>query len=269
MAELGYLLLNALQAVFLAAWSVLWISVALVASLARPEWALVLARRCWGPGLIWASGARVQHEGPVPPLDPTRAYVFVMNHQSMFDIPVAFSFIPLNLRFFAKRSLARVPFLGWYMKRTEMVFVDRFDRQRAHESVERAIELVRRGRSLLTYPEGTRSTDGRLRPFKRGPFLIALRAGAPLVPVALHGSSELLPRGGFRLRPGRVALRIGDPIPTAGFAEADLDALVERAHQAVFELQRSIGGPSEWSGERVRGSAPAPTSPGGALQKVR
>lgn len=265
MSELGYFFLNALQAGFLALWSVFWITSALLLSLVRREWALELARRFWGPGLISASGARVTLHGPAPELDPRRPYVFVMNHQSMFDIPVAFTYVPQNLRFFAKRSLAPIPFLGWYMRRTQMIFVDRFDRQRAHRSVEEAIELVRSGKSLLTYPEGTRTRDGQLKPFKRGPFLIAVRAGAPVVPIAIHGSSALLPKGGFKLRPCRVALRIGDPIPTEGLEESDLDRLVESAHHAVFELHRSIGGPEVFAGERVRRSLGAP-DPAGAPQ---
>lgn len=268
MSELGYFFLNTLQALFLGLWSVFWISTALLVSLVRRDWALVLARRFWGPGLIAASGARVSFHGPLPHLPEGQSFVFVMNHQSMFDVPVAFAYVPLNLRFFAKRSLAFIPFLGWYMSRTQMIFVDRFDRQRAHQSVEEAIELVRGGHSLLTYPEGTRSKDGRLKPFKRGPFLIAKRAGVSIVPIAIHGSSDLLPKGGFRLRPCKVALRIGTPIPTEGYPEDEIDRLVEDAHRALFELHRSIGGPAEIAGARVRASVPAP-APEAAMERAQ
>lgn len=242
--DAGYLALNGLQAIFLTLWSAFWISAALAVSLLNRELALAMARRFWAPGLIAASGARVTVHSPAPRLDPARNYVFAMNHQSMLDIPLAFVHVPLNLRFFAKRSLSAVPFLGWYMRCTGMVFVDRDDPQRAIRSLDRAVELVREGANLLTFPEGRRSPDGRLQPFKKGPFVIAAGAGVPIVPIVVDGSQDVLPPGGFRLRPGPVRIAIGDPIPTQDSDREDIDRFMARVHAAMAALLGQLAAPA-------------------------
>nr|AYC79482.1 hypothetical protein [uncultured bacterium] len=188
-----------------------------------------------------AAGARMK-VGPRATLDPHGPYVFVMNHQSMFDIAVAFSYIPVNLRFVAKKVLKSIPFLGWYMWRTGMVFVDRGNRGQALRSLRRAGAQVRAGATILAYPEGTRSTDGSVLPFKKGPFVVAIEAGVPVVPVAIDGSHKLLPRGGFNLRPGEVRLAIGEPIPTEGLSQRDVEALIRKVRDALIDLHVTLGG---------------------------
>lgn len=239
--RLGFFLLNVGQALFLMVWSVVWISLALVVSVVAPELPLRMARWFWGPGLVFGAGARVKLL-PGARLDPGGAYVFVMNHQSMLDVPLAFAFIPVNLRFIAKRVLKYIPFLGWYMWRTGMIFVDRGNREQALASLQNAGEQIRIGKSILAFPEGTRSPDGRILPFKKGPFVVALEAGVPIVPVAVDGSGRVLPRDGFRIRPGGVRLRIGEPIPTAHLKAGDKDELVRRVRDALINLHVSIGG---------------------------
>lgn len=249
MKTAGYWVLNMAQALFLGLWSALWITIAAFVSLFDRELPLVLARRAWAPGLIWASLVEVRLVESAT-LDPSTAYVFVMNHQSMFDIAVAFRVIPRNLRFVAKRVLRLVPFLGFYMWRTGMVFVDRRNPGQAYERLDEAVARLRQGACFIAYPEGTRSTDGCIKPFKRGPFLTALRAGAPIVPVAIEGSSQVLPRGGFRLRPGVVRVRIGEPIPTAGAPEERVRDLVQAVRSELIRLHHSIGGRGGAKGDR-------------------
>jgi 1-acyl-sn-glycerol-3-phosphate acyltransferase len=243
-AALGFFLLNTAQAVFLCAWSVLWISLAVIVSIFHGELPLVMARRCWAPGLVWASTADLRVEA-MPRLDSDRSYVFVMNHQSMLDIAVAFAVIPKNLRFVAKAILRFVPFLGLYMWRTGMIFVERKSPKKAYESLASGARRMRRGISILAYPEGTRSTDGCIKPFKRGSFVLAQVAEIPIVPVAIEGSWRVLPRGGFRLRPGVVRVKIGEPIPTTGLAPHDVARLAETVRARLIELHRSIGGLGE------------------------
>jgi 1-acyl-sn-glycerol-3-phosphate acyltransferase len=241
MRSVGYFFLNVLQALWLALSSVIWISLALVASIFSRDLPLIMARWLWGPGLVWGSGAElVVHPGAS--LDPRGPYVFVMNHQSMLDIPVAFSQIPVNLRFIAKRVLKYVPFLGWYMWRTGMVFVDRGRRSQALSSLERAGAQIRNGASVIAYPEGTRTRDGTILPFKKGPFVVALKAGVPIVPVAIEGSGRVLPKSSFAIRPGPVHFRIGEPIPTAGLEPSEKNALIKRVRDALIDLHVSIGG---------------------------
>lgn len=241
MRALGWFLLNAAQAVFLAFWSALWISTAGFCSIFSREFPLMLARRAWGPGLIRASLATVKVEF-AGELDPKAPYVFVMNHQSMYDIAVAFTYIPRNLRFVAKKILLYVPFIGFYLWRMGMVLVDRKNPKEAYSRLGRAAEQLRNGDCFLAYPEGTRSMDGKVLQFKRGSFVTAINGGAAVVPVAIDGSGRVLPRGGFNLRPSLIRVAIGKPIPTTGMTEADVPALVKRARSELIALHRGIGG---------------------------
>jgi 1-acyl-sn-glycerol-3-phosphate acyltransferase len=237
------LALNVLQALFLVVWSVFWISLAVLATVCtlNGELALIMARRCWAPALIRFAGARFQVE-PLPALDWKTPRIFVLNHESMLDIPCAFAAIPSNLRFVAKHSLKYVPFLGWYMWLTGMVFVNRGKREQAFASLRKAGERIRDGATILAFPEGTRTADGRILPFKKGIFVLALEAGVPIVPVAISGSGKVVPPGGFRLRGGPVRLKMGTPIATAGRRPEDRDALMAEVRQAVIRLHRELGG---------------------------
>lgn len=244
MKTLFWLVVNTLQAMFLLGWSALWISAALVVLVVtrNPDAPLWMARHIWGPGLAVGAGIRMQRE-PLPGFDLNQPHIYVMNHQSMFDIVVAFTQIPVNIRFIAKEILKYVPFLGWYMWATGMVFVDRSNRKRAVKSLALAGERIRGGANILVYPEGTRTSDGRVLPFKKGPFVVALESRVPIVPVAIHDTGKLLPKGGFRLRPGVVRVKFGTPIPTDGLGPADRNALMIRVREALIDLHRDIGGP--------------------------
>jgi 1-acyl-sn-glycerol-3-phosphate acyltransferase len=235
--------LNILQGVFLIVWSVLWISLALVATVltVNGELALILARRCWAPALIWAAGAKFRVE-PLPGLDWKKPHIYVLNHESMLDIACAFAALPANLRFVAKHSLKYVPFLGWYMWATGMVFVNRGRREQAIASLRKGGEQIRRGANILAFPEGTRSKDGRVQAFKKGIFVLAIEAGVPIVPVAISGSGRVLPTGGFRLKGGEVRFKVGAPISTAGRDPEQKEALIAEVRDAVIALHREIGG---------------------------
>jgi 1-acyl-sn-glycerol-3-phosphate acyltransferase len=234
-----------LLAAFLVVWSVVWITLALLVALLTLNRSapLAMARRIWAPALIKMTGARYRVEQP-PGLDLSTPHVFVMNHQSMLDIACAFASIPVNLRFVAKDVLKFVPFVGWYMWMTGMIFVDRSKGARALRSLTRAAAQIRAGASILIFPEGTRSRDGEILPFKRGPFALALQAGVPVVPVAIEGSGRVLPAGRFRIRPGEVRLAIGRPIATAGRPRNGRDQLMQEVRDALLALHHQIGGSS-------------------------
>jgi 1-acyl-sn-glycerol-3-phosphate acyltransferase len=240
---------SVLTGLFLAVWSAVWISLAVTLTLVtfNRSVPLAMARRFWAPALIGVTGARYRVE-PLPSLDLSAPHIFVMNHQSMLDIACAFASIPVNLRFIAKDILKFVPFLGWYMWLTGMIFIDRSRGTRALRSLHKAAERIRGGASILVFAEGTRSRDGSILPFKGGPFLLALQAGVPIVPVAIDGSGKVLPTGGFTITPGEVRLKMGQPIPTAGRPRGDRDRLMTEVRDALADLHRQIGG---------RGAAPA------------
>jgi 1-acyl-sn-glycerol-3-phosphate acyltransferase len=228
---------NFVQGFYTVLWTALWIAVALVvAGVAGTRPALALARRAWAPGLLVGAGARLVVTG-LERLDLSRAHLFVANHQSFIDIPALFRVLPLPIHFLAKRELAAVPFLGWYIGAMGMVFVDRRDARQGRDTVSRAAALLAAGKSVVAFPEGTRSRDGRLHAFRPGTFGAAIEAGVDVVPVALVGSGEVLPAGGFRVRPGTIEVRIGAPIPTSGASAPARRELALAAERAVRELR--------------------------------
>lgn len=225
------------------AWSVVWMTLAIVVSLVtmNSEIALAMARRIWSPGILRMARARVLLES-LPEIDWTQPHIYVMNHQSTMDIPVAFAVLPANLRFVAKHTLRQVPFLGWYMRMTGMIFINRSSRERAVDSMRRAGALIRAGASILAFPEGTRSRDGKIHALKKGVFVLALEAQVPIVPVAIEGSGEILSAGGWSFRPGTIRVKAGQPIPTAGRGADQRDALIREGFQAMVQLHTEIGG---------------------------
>ena len=257
LASFLWLPVNALQLAATLTWGAFWISVALGVALVsrRRGPALWLARRVWAPGQIAIGLSRLTVVGRER-LDFRRSYFFVANHQSWLDIPVLFAAVPAPLHFLAKQELARVPFLGWYIAAMGMVFVDRGDRRRAVASVERASELLAAGGSLVSFPEGSRAAPDPCGHCKTGGFAAVLDGGSSpvdVVPVAIVGAGRVLPRGGFRVRPGTVELRFGEPIPVAGLAHQDRAQLARRAEAAVATLLGTPAGRRTRGAERVAG----------------
>lgn len=237
----SWALLNAVQAVYTSAWSVLWISLALlmlVVTFGRRV-PLAMARKCWAPGLLWGAGAKLEAHG-AERIDARQSYVFVANHSSIMDIPVLFAALPVNVRFVLKRNLAWVPFIGWYAWAMGMIFVDRHDRPKAIAVLGRAAGTIRPGASVVAFPEGTRSPGGKVLPFKKGAIMLALGAGVPIVPVALSGTRAVLPPGGFRVRPGTIKVAVGEPIFTAVSGPDQSDVVSETVRLSLKELLDGI-----------------------------
>ena len=166
---------------------------------------------------------------------PGRTYVFVSNHQSIYDIPILFWSIPFQLRIIAKESLGRFPFLGWHLRRTGHMLVDRSRPDRS--AIFRwASSLTSRGLSLIVFPEGTRSRDGRVRRFKGGSFYLALEAGLPVVPLSVTGSRHVMLKGRLATYPGHVTLTVHPPIDTSGLAGTDPKAFGERVRETLAPI---------------------------------
>ena len=194
--------------------------------------------RIWGKMLLAASIIRVRVEG-MEKLDPNGSYVFVANHASLMDIPAILSRLPHQFRFFAKKGLFSIPFLGTHLKRAGHLPVDRSNARNSLKSMSEAAHIItKRHISVLLFPEGGRSPTG-LREFKEGAAYIAIKAGVPIVPIALIGMRELLPMESLHVRTGRVALKIGDPIPTDGLKLQDRAALTLRLYEEITSLLRT------------------------------
>lgn len=194
-------------------WSILLISSSLIVLLVTFKRSLpvAMARLHWSPGILWICGIQLKVEG-LDHIDPNQPYVFVSNHQSYLDIPVLFRALPVNLHFVAKKELKKIPFLGWYMIATGMIFIDRSDRKKSIASLEKAARLIHQGKNVLMFPEGTRSRDGKVAGFKKGPFMLACQAEVPVLPVGIYVEGE-----GFRLnklKSTRITVKAGDPLDT-------------------------------------------------------
>jgi 1-acyl-sn-glycerol-3-phosphate acyltransferase len=181
---------------------------------------------------LWLAGARVMVEGREK-IPRARAVVFMPNHQSNMDTPAIIVNIP-SVLVLAKKEFFRVPVLGRVMTRRGFIAVERTNRERAIAAVERAARSLQAGYSFLAFPEGTRSRDGRLQPFKRGVFVMAIKAGAPIVPVSISGSRHLMRKGDWRIYPGTIRIRFHDPVPTEGSRLEDRGKIIARVRQAIL-----------------------------------
>jgi 1-acyl-sn-glycerol-3-phosphate acyltransferase len=194
------------------------------------------AHRCarlWSWLILATTGVEVRHEG-LERLAAGGTYMFVSNHQSIYDIPIIFATVPFQLRIIAKESLGRFPFLGWHLSRTGHMLVDRANPERT-KIFNQWSQLAARGLSLIVFPEGTRSVDGRVARFKGGSFLMAVRAGLPIVPVSVSGSRHVMLKGRLMTCPGRVRLVVHAPIPTTGLGPTVDEArrLAEQVHETI------------------------------------
>jgi 1-acyl-sn-glycerol-3-phosphate acyltransferase len=203
----------------------------------RGDWAIWFARHAWGPSILWLAGARLSVRSAVLPDGPL---VFACNHESALDIPALLAVLPRNVRFIAKRELFQIPVFGWYMRVGGHVPVDRAIRASAVETLRRAGQMVRDGTSLIVFPEGTRSRDGRVHAFKKGPFVVAMEAGVPVVPVAISGAGDLNPKNAIAAQPGTIHITIGESVRPGD--HPDKTSLLVEVRRRVIEAHLAQGG---------------------------
>ena len=201
---------------------------------------MYVVQKWWSPVLLWAGGAKLEVQG-LEHLDPRQPYIFVSNHQSTIDIPTLFIALPWNTRFVAKKQLKYVPMLGWYMWAAKFVFVDRANHREAVRSLDEAGEQIRGGISIIVFPEGTRSDDRRVHPFKKGPFALAMKARVPVVPVSIEGSGKLMPKNSWVITPGPIRVSVGRPIAAEQF-ENDRESLIRQVRDQIIDLNLAQGG---------------------------
>jgi len=206
----------------------------IITSLLKPESALIDGIvRSWARVVLWGGGVRLNvigHEN----VDPSTSYVVASNHQSTFDIMAHFLALPVPIRFLAKKELFGVPLLGWALRRLHMVPVDRSAGRTVYEEIEtNATATIAQGKSIIVYPEGTRTTTGGLLPFKKGGFFIAVHTGLPILPTTIAGSYEAwLPRAKI-IRGGTITVAIGAPILTRDLTVDDASGLRDETRSAI------------------------------------
>lgn len=177
-------------------------------------------------------GVRVEVTG-VERLDPNQAYIFTPNHQSFIEVPLFVTYLGRNPAYLAKKEVFRYPMFGYGIGLMGVVPVDRSNSAAAVESARRATENLRRGKSYVVYPEGTRSRDGRLLPFKKGAFMMAVDAGVPVVPVTVAGATKIMPKGEIKVHPSVVRITLHEPISTAGYGRANVDELIAQVRDKI------------------------------------
>jgi 1-acyl-sn-glycerol-3-phosphate acyltransferase len=236
-----YVSLNA----FIGLWSILMCIWGLVVSLfdkggrrvhfyCAVPWARVILRVC---------GIRVNVRG-LDHVDPSVPRIYMTNHQSFFDIFGLLASLPVNFKFILKQELMKIPFLGPAMRRAGYIGIVRDDPRKAVESMKQAADSIRSGASVLIFPEGTRSMDGRLQDFKKGGFNLAVKAGCDIVPIGITDSFRIAPKGSLKIKKGAFGLHIGRPIPLSGIGKKDIPVIMERVRSEMIR-QMALPGPDE------------------------
>jgi 1-acyl-sn-glycerol-3-phosphate acyltransferase len=191
-----------------------------------------LYARLWGWLILKIAGVRMQVTG-LEHLDPKRPCIYMCNHLGSFDIFALLACLPVQFRWLAKAELFRIPILGWGMSAAGYISLDRSQRRSAYESMEIAARKIREGVSVVIFPEGTRSFDGTMLPFMNGGFNLAIRAGVPIVPIAIHGTWEIMPRTTKRVKKGNIRIVIDQPIETKDCTMKDRRRLMEETERRI------------------------------------
>lgn len=228
---LARFMLDFVRFTLIALYTVCWGALATVVAPFSGE-TIVWVARNWIHWIFVTCRVRVEASG-LEHVGATKTAVYMSNHQSVLDIGAIVETLPVSWRFVAKKELTYIPFFGWALGLSDQVVIDRGNRRRSVESLRRAAERVRGGVNVIIFPEGTRSPDGSLQPFKSGGFHLAIDAQVPIIPVTVSGSSRLSPKGSLRVRSGTIQVAYGAPIPTAGMTTRDRDVLKDRVAAAI------------------------------------
>jgi 1-acyl-sn-glycerol-3-phosphate acyltransferase len=188
--------------------------------------------RLWGKLIVAAAGIELVTEN-AERLDPSKRYILVANHYSYLDIPCIVAAIPQPIRFMAKVSLFKVPIFGWAIGRAGFIPIDRKNRRTAVKSFDLAADRIRKGNTIVIFPEEGRSRERTMRPFQRGAFLLAIRAEKTIVPVAVDSTYDVFPVGAKRVKPGRVTIRVGTPIETANLKLKAKETLLTQSRDQI------------------------------------
>lgn len=215
----------------------IWASAAIIVGMFRRYSPIIYNTivRSWSRILVFAAGIKVEVLGKEN-IQPGRSYIVVSNHQSHLDTPVLVSQLPLRLTFLAKKELFKIPIFGWGMQAAGILKIDRSNQQNAVQTLKNAEKtILERNFSVMSFPEGTRTPDGDIHAFKKGPFVMAINTGLPVLPVSIRGTFDILPKKKLRIRPGRVIVRIYPLVEASDFNFETRNQLVEKVHQIILK----------------------------------
>ena len=221
-----------------------------------------LFQKLWVNWLLWTNGIHLNLEG-MESLNQDQSYILVSNHASILDILAIISAAPFPVRFIAKKSLIWFPIFGWFLYAADHILIDREKASSGFKSLKKASSLLKKGISIIVFPEGTRSPDGEVREFKRGAFLLARYSKFPVVPLSVSGTYAMLPRRGWCFWPGTMHIRMSDPIPTRDLSPQESRDLMRRVRETV------IGNLNDRNEERGLGFAMQGEIPNEGVQESR
>lgn len=181
----------------------------------------------WSRIILWGCGVRVEIDG-LDAIDREKSYIYIPNHMSFFDIFALLAYLPVDFKFIFKEEIMRVPILGYAMRKAGYISISRSSPAKARRTVKEAVDMVKKGSSLVMFAEGTRSKDGLLQPLKKGAFQFALASGAPIVPIAIRGTNKIMPKGSFKVKKGFITIQLGMPISTINYKRKTMPELIER-----------------------------------------
>ncbi len=195
--------------------------------------------RFWGRSILIVSRIKVSVTG-LSNIDRSKSYIYMSNHQSNFDIPVLLGHLKVQFRWLAKMELFKIPIFGHAMRKAGYISIDRNKRESAFESLKNAARKIKSGVSVLIFPEGTRSRDGKIRPFKKGGFVLAIDSGAPIVPIVISGTRSIMTKGSIQINPGKVNVIVHQPIQTSVYTRETKEALMERVRRVIYDGLENI-----------------------------
>lgn len=212
-----------------------WTLIALIIAIGLSVLSQNIVHTCgilWGRSCLWLAGLKLKVKGAENLIVDGPA-IYVSNHQSNFDIPLLYAGLPIQFRWMAKQELFKIPLFGTAMKRGGYISINRSNRKEAMRSLTAAARRIQDGVSVIIFPEGTRSADGTLQPFKKGALLLAAKAGVPIVPMAIKGTHRVQPKGSLRINATPVELTILPPIVTEGLKASQIDELTDQVHDRI------------------------------------
>ena len=227
-----------LKMLFLILWSLLAIAGSMILTFATFERSIALdcGRKIWAPILLWVYGVKIEVTGREK-ISKKDTFILISNHSSYLDIPVLFSVMPFNLYFVAKHELGKIPFLGFYLRRVEMILIDRSNRQASAQGIESAGRFIRNGRTVAIFPEGTSKGGGEIGEFKKGGFHLARAAKVPILPVRIIGTEKIWPNHKKAIfNSGVVQVIIGDPVLFPLDTKMDLNNAVKETKSLIENL---------------------------------
>ena len=196
----------------------------------------------WARMLLWLTSTRVNVIGRENVL-LGKPQIFMANHQSDFDVLIVTAHIPGQFRWIAKKELFKIPIFGKAMRSAGYIEIDRQNHEKAMKSLDEAAQKIREGKSVVTFPEGTRSKDRTIKPFKQGLFHLAIKAGVPIVPISIIGAHEIMPKRTLKFRPGKITMIIDRPVDVSGYTIETRGELIERVRGIIVRNFESVRNP--------------------------